>query len=59
MAKATVEKRVVVTVLLSRDEANWLMGVMQNPLHGELPGYEEPSSSAMRISLFTELKGTL
>lgn len=58
MANATVEKTEVVILTLTRDEANWLMEVMQNPLHGELPGYEEPISRTMRLSLFTELKGT-
>lgn len=59
MAKTTVEKTVVVNLVLTLEEANWLMEAMQNPLYGELPEHEEPISRTMRISLFTELKGAL
>jgi len=55
--EAKVVKENPVLLKLSQAEANWLQGVMQNPLHGETPDLEDLSQAAYRRELFEALRG--
>jgi hypothetical protein len=48
------ETRIIrqVTLVLDADEAEWLNGVMQNPLHGQEPIDEESEDAEMRLKFF-------
>ena len=36
MAKSTIQKEINVTLTLTEDEAIWLKGIMQNPIHSDI-----------------------
>lgn len=44
-----------ITLTLSMSEANWLKGVMQNPLYGQHPSEEDLDERDLRIQLFNTL----
>jgi hypothetical protein len=48
------ETRIIrqVTLVLDADEAEWLNGVMQNPLHGQEPIDEASEDAEMRLKFF-------
>ena len=50
--RVNITTNIVVTLVLSPDEANWLNGVMQNPLHGQDPGTEPLDDKEMRRKFF-------
>ena len=46
--KVTTTKEITITLVLNEEEAQWLQGIMQNPLFGEYPDQEDPKNSDMR-----------
>ena len=50
--RAIVTKTVAVTLELSKAEADWLHGIMQNPLHGQSLSTESQEDSEMRLKFF-------
>ena len=52
---ATRETKTVIKLTLSEEEAAWLRGVMQNPLHGDHPADEPEEDRAMRELLWDAL----
>jgi hypothetical protein len=52
----TTKQSVEVTLVLDEKEADWLHGVMQNPLHGQSPDDESPEDAEMRIKFFLATK---
>ena len=51
--KAEFEKTYTITLVLEQDEADWLMGLMQNPMYED----ESEKDKAMRYTFFNTLKG--
>lgn len=47
-----------VTLVLNEKEAQWLNGVMQNPLRDQTPLTESEEDSSMRIKFFEATKKT-
>jgi hypothetical protein len=57
--KATKETVVSIVLELDEEDAHWLRGVMQNPLHGQEPGEEDPEEQRRRHDLWTELNNAI
>ena len=53
------ERREVVTITLTVEEAKWLEGVMQNPLHESEFESEDPENRKNRQALFSALTNRL
>jgi hypothetical protein len=53
--QSSTETRTIkqVTLVLDADEAKWLNGIMQNPLHGQNPIDEDDKDAEMRLKFFT------
>jgi len=52
-SKKTTETKIILR--MSECEAEWLKGVMQNPLFVEHPGDEDLNDNAMRLQLWEAL----
>jgi hypothetical protein len=52
-------KKIKICLELEENEAHWLKGVMQNPLHGEDPQDEDLEQQEHRKDLFNSLDITL
>lgn len=50
--KSNITTSIVVTLVLSHEEAEWLNAVMQNPLHGTDPSKEPFTEKEMRHKFF-------
>lgn len=46
--RTNITTSIVVTLVLSQEEAAWLHLLMQNPLHGQQPAEESPEDAEMR-----------
>lgn len=57
MVKATEKKTVEITLTLTAEEANWLKGLMQNPLYGLSPKQEAEADKKIRMSFWNALGG--
>lgn len=54
--KSTITTTIVVTLVLSKDEAGWLHTVMQNPLHDQNPHRESDVDRGMRQKFWEATK---
>ena len=50
--KTNITTSIVITLVLSKEEAAWLHLVMQNPLHGQQPTEESKEDAVMRYKFF-------
>lgn len=50
--QSTIQQSVTVTLVLSKEEADWLHVVMQNPLHNHSPATEPLKDAEMRRKFF-------
>lgn len=50
---------VEITLILTNDEAKWLMDMMQNPLHEQTPEEESAEDSNMRRTFFETIRRDL
>lgn len=57
--KTNVETSVTYTLILDKEEAEWLHNVMQNPLHNQHPIAEATYDRDMRIQFFEATKPKL
>ena len=55
--KFDTNKTITTTLVLNEEEREWLHGVMQNPLWGQLPTEESPLDQHHRKALFNATKG--
>ena len=55
--KSTTKTITEITLVLTGEEAEWLRGVMQNPLFGEHPDNEDVLVGERRLALFNALAG--
>lgn len=55
MARLIPKEEAIVSLELTRQEAMWLGGVMQNPLQGELQPQEDPDTERMRKNIWQYL----
>ena len=46
--KSNLSQAIVVTLIMSEEEADWLHRAMQNPLHGGDPNQESQEDAVMR-----------
>lgn len=53
--KGSIETTTTVKLELTQDEANWLRGIMQNPLHGQNPSEEVDYDRSMRMLFWNVL----
>lgn len=53
--KATSTITETITLEMTRDQAEWLKGVMQNPLDGNHPMAEDPYDSNQRLALWSAI----
>ena len=51
-----IDQSLTLKLSLSKEEAEWLNGVMQNPLHGQHPDDEDPQDAEMRYTFFSATK---
>lgn len=54
--KHEIVTRVALTLVLDKDEADWLHTAMQNPLNGAHPADEHIADAAMRHRFFEATK---
>jgi hypothetical protein len=54
--RSNITTSIVVTLVLTPEEAAWLAGNMQNPLHGQTPSEESPEDAAMRRKFWEATK---
>jgi len=54
--EAVIKKEISIELKLSEQEATWLMGVMQNPLHDQDPEQENKLEAMNRRNLFIALR---
>lgn len=52
MVQVKKEEVVSYTLQLTQTEAQWLQGIMQNPLHGQTPDCEEALDKEMRMKFW-------
>lgn len=57
--KGSRQEHVVIELLLTEEEARWLQGVMQNPLHGDQQVEEEDDEYEYRCALWNTLNELL
>ena len=55
MAKSKVEETVVVNLELTKEEAYWLKGLMQNPVCGSHPSEEDHQNHKVRSAIWNAL----
>ncbi len=55
MEQIKVVKQTVHLLHLTEDQAKWLKGIMQNPLHSDDPMDESPLDAEMRVAFFNSL----
>jgi len=58
-SKRTEVKMVTIDLKLLGEEADWLKGLMQNPLYGEHPNDESKLNKEMRLRFWKALGGTV
>lgn len=56
MAEAELVKTTYVSLKLTEEEAKWLKGIMQNPLHGQLPTEEDETDKMHRGAIWRTLR---
>ena len=55
MATANLNNNPTILLTLSKKEAHWLTGIMQNPLHCDYPDNEDSTSKQYRTTIFQAL----
>lgn len=54
--KTFVTHKMEISLIMSEEEAQWLNGVMQNPIYGDSPEHEPEEDAAMRLKFFDATK---
>lgn len=54
-----INTEIKVTLVLDKEEAQWLKNVMQNPLHGDTPETEHPQDRYTREVFWSTLREKL
>lgn len=57
--ETTIQQTVQVTLVMSQDEARWLKGTMQNPLHGQDLAQEHEEDRVMREKFFHSIPNSI
>lgn len=57
--KAIEQTRKTFHLTLQEEEAEWLRGVMQNPLYGQTPEEESEEDNRMRRAFFDAVKSAI